>query len=226
MGIKATVDGTNYNDIDMITVGQKNIVLTETVSTSEKEAMYERILTQSNNNLGDIVIDFELPCISLTCRTVENISFPNATVLSGNFDYLSANNFLAPNAAETLYFTPSTGQKGNMFTMKNANIKGVVDLSGLLFKVVQGNQTFYGSTINTLKIGAMNTHNDFLGKCTITNLVWNISSSIVINNAIAGLKGAKSITNLYIPDEFKTTISDSNISTIKNIYSISDWSDK
>ena len=226
MGIKATVDGTNYNDIDMITVGQKNIVLIETVSTSEKEAMYERILTQNNNNLGDIVIDFELPCISLTCRTVENISFPNATVLSGNFDYLSANNFLAPNAAETLYFTPSTGQKGNMFTMKNANIKGVVDLSGLIFKVVQGNQTFYGSTINTLKIGAMNTHNDFLGKCTITNLVWNISSSIVINNAIAGLKGAKSITNLYIPDEFKTTISDSNISTIKNIYSISDWSDK
>lgn len=155
------------------------------------------------------------------------INFPNVTYIRGNANYVVADNILFPKAAGIQYDM----SKGIYSIFKSANISGVLDLSGLNVGTGHGNQTFMGATIGTLKLGVWPAHNMMFANAKITNLVWDYPDATV--DMMAGtnaLKGSgASFTNAYVPDALydgiKALMDDGTLTTVSNLYKISEWSD-
>ena len=167
----------------------------------------------------------------LAYSTAGTVSFPNATKIEGNATYVVADNILFPKAASYEYY-PGVGIST---VFKDAKISGTLDLSGLTGS--GGNQTFMNSNIHTLKLGKMEPHNGVFTNATITNLIWNNPAAAVGKpgefHGMCGLcglsiNGAK-ITNAYVPDDLYDTIKafvdDGTLTTVTNLYKVSEWSD-
>lgn len=233
MSINAKVDGTTYEGIDMISVGGKNVVLQEVSETVEpQENPFEKFFVSNDENLGDITLTMANPYLSaLNSRTFGKIELPNATTLGGQITNVVGDAIIAPNVVLTLYSSGSIGLPSKTsFSMRGSNI-GIVDLSGLQAQpATTGNQTFFGGTFGTLKIGHMKPHNGYVQNATITNLLYPITSAEAALSAIAPqFNNATQITNLYVADnrlaEFQEALSSGTLTKVANVYAISAWED-
>lgn len=184
-------------------------------------------------NYGDIY-DERSGSIDMSFLAFSNagtINFPNATAITGSAKAVTAENIYFPKVANWEF--DHDNQIFQIF-MKST-VSGVLDLSGLTGG--PGNQTFMYATINTLKLGACPTTNGFFQGATITNLIWN-NPTVEVGTpgayggmcGTAGLNsnGAK-ITNAYVPDNLydsiKAFVDDGTLTTVTNLYKISEWSD-
>lgn len=172
----------------------------------------------------------DITTIALNCfrkATVGVLNFPNAVKMQDNAEGVTAESILLPRVSSI----------SSVPNFRSSKISGVLDLSALPNNIVGMNQTFSGATIGTLKLGEMGDHNGCLQNATITNLIWNYTKSTSINandnGNIAGKQalgciGLK-VTNAYIPDALydgvKALIDDGTITTVTNLYKISEWSD-
>lgn len=162
----------------------------------------------------------EILAINLGClssRTVGTLSFPNATKMFGSANGVTAVNIYLPRVSKIDDPIP---------TFKTANISGVLDLSGLLSTITAMNQTFYGATIGTLKIGNMPQHNGCMQNATITNLVWSLADASRVKTA---MQQATAIANAYVADDIydavQAFITDGSLTKVTNLHKISEWSD-
>lgn len=180
----------------------------------------------SGNLTNEDITTIALNCFQKT--TVGVLNFPNAVKMQGSADSVVAESILLPRV--------SSINTGHVPNFRMAKISGVLDLSGFPNSIIGMNQTFYGATIGTLKLGEMPIHNMSLSNATITNLVWALDAidtgtgkpKIVTSGqglACAGLQA----TNVYVADSIydavNALIEDGTITTVTNLYKISEWSD-
>lgn len=176
----------------------------------------------------------DIKAINLSCfigADVGTLHFPSAVAMSGNAEGIVAKNILLPKVSACKTFATAYP------SMRACNVSGVIDLSSLPNTTSPMNQTFYGSTIGTLKLGEMPTHNGCLQNATITNLVWNYTKDNTVDPSntagVAGKQGLNCIglkvTNAYITDALydavKACIEDGTLTTVTNLYKLSEWSD-
>lgn len=178
----------------------------------------------SGNLTNEDITTISLNCFQYT--TVGTLNFPNAVKMKGSASDLIAENVLLPRV--------SSINTASVPNFRNSKISGVLDLSALPNTIIGMNQTFCNATIGTLKVGEMPCHNMCLTNTTITNLVWALDVLDVDGNpkivtnlglACAGLKA----TNVYVADSVydavNASIVDGTITTVTNLYKISEWSD-
>lgn len=155
------------------------------------------------------------------------ISLPNATVLNGACRGGVYENLLFPKAATLEYVATAPAVTSNFY---QTTVSGVLDLSGIVGNC-GNNALFQNATIGTLKLGSVAPHNNMLMGATITNLVWNNTDTTADKmGGASGLKGNNaSITNAYVPDAFydaiKALMDAGTLTTVTNLYKISEWSD-
>lgn len=224
------VNGNTYNGVTSVKMlladGSGYATYTEGAVTDDVTA---KILDGSIS--GDIINE-NITTISLNCFAKSNVgtlNFPNAVKMRGSAEGLVAENILLPRV--------SSVDSSSLPNFRNAKVSGTIDLSAMPETIIGMNQTFYGATIGTLKIGEMPPHNMCLANVTIINLVWNFTKSTEIsttnNISIAGAQALKcsglTVTNAYIPDNLyegvKALIDDGTLNTVTNLYKISEWSD-
>lgn len=158
-------------------------------------------------------------------RTCGTVNFTNAAEVFGSAERIAADNILLPKV--TMW-----GYRNYLFTtLRNCSVPGTVDLSGIT-SVQAANQSFYGSVIGTLLLGKMQSHNGMFQTAKITNLVWNNPDLSAAN--MGGSQGLGCIdaviTNAYVPDalydEINALIDADTLTTVANLYKISEWSGK
>ena len=225
------VNGNTYNDVTSVKLpladgtGYATYAegaVTDDVTNSILDASISGNLT--NEDIRNIALN----CFQRT--TVGVLNFPNAVKMQGSMESVVSENILLPRV--------SSIHSVNVPNFRNAKISGVLDLSALPKNIAAMNQTFYGATIGTLKLGEMPPHNMCLANATITNLVWNFTKSTVISAtehaSIAGPAALRcsglTVTNAYIPDDLyegvKALIDDGTITTVTNLYKSPEWSDE
>lgn len=155
------------------------------------------------------------------------VNLPNATVLNGACRAGVYENLLFPKAATLEYVATAPAIMSNFY---QTTVSGVLDLSGIAGN--RGNNgLFQGAIIGTLKLGSVAPHNNMFNGAAITNLVWNNTDTTADKmGGGTGLKGATAgITNAYVPDAFydaiKALMDAGTLTTVTNLYKISEWSD-
>lgn len=154
------------------------------------------------------------------------VILPNVTRIEGGLDHNGKAKLKSIRVPKAAAF-----EKGNMNTWFQC--KGTiefVDFSGLTGGTF--NQTFYGGTYGTLKLGKYpGGKNGTFQNATITNLIWNnpdLTASVMATEN-GGLNQAKSITNAYVPDtlydEIKALMDAGSLTSVTNLYKVSEWSD-
>lgn len=159
----------------------------------------------------------------LRSRTCGTIAFTNAAEVYGEATAVVAENLLFPKAT-------TWGYRNNSFSnIRACNVSGTIDLSGITTQQAS-NQTFYGSTIGTLLLGKMGPHNGAFQNAKITNFVWN--NPDIAADKMGGVQGlgcsGATITNAYVPDTLydgiKALKDAGSLTTVTNLYKISEWS--
>lgn len=157
------------------------------------------------------------------------IYLPNVTKVEGGIAGATLKSLRLPKAADL-----SGGNVALWFQCIGLNAE-LVDFSG----VSSGsfNQAFQKVNIGTLKLGAMPPHNLPFGNATITNLIWNNPNvEVGTPGAYGGMCGTSGLTsggakftNVYVPDSMydsiKAFVDDGTLTTVTNLYKISEWSD-
>ena len=178
----------------------------------------------SGNITNEEILTVSLNCF-LKC-SVGTLNFPNAVKMRGSAQGIVAENILLPKV--------SSIDKAAVPAFRDAVISGTVDLSGMPYMVGMGlNQTFYGATIGTVKLGKTVKHNGVFQNATVTNVVWGLDSFSNEQPDIAGIQGLGStgakITNAYVADsvyeQVKALMDNGTLTTVTNLYKISQWRD-
>ena len=156
------------------------------------------------------------------------INLPNVTVLKGACRGGVYENLLFPKAASLQYRATAPAVSSNFY---QTTVSGVLDLSGIVPEKIGNNALFSSATIGTLKLGAVAPHNNMFMSATVTNLVWNNTDTTADKMGSSnGLRssGAR-ITNAYVPDAFyddiKALMDAGTLTTVTNLYKLSEWSD-
>ena len=207
----ALADGTGYATYSegMVTSDITNDILSGSLSGDYENSKITRLNTSF-----------------LQHQNVGTLSFPNAVTMFGMTQTIvTAENLLLPKVAKIEY-------RNNTFCSFRATITGVLDLSGMESAGSTLNQVFMGSKIETLKIGKMSPANMMFSNATITNLIWNNTDTTADKMGGAqglGCSGA-TFTNAYVPDglydEIKALMDAGTLTTVTNLYKISEWSDE
>lgn len=207
----ALADGTGYATYSegMVTSDITNDILSGSLSGDYENSEITRLNTSF-----------------LQHQNVGTLSFPNAVTMFGmSQTIVTAENLLLPKVAKIEFIN-------NTFCSFRATITGVLDLSGMESVGSTLNQVFMGSKIETLKIGKMSTANMMFRNATITNLIWNNTDTTADKMGGAqglGCSGA-TFTNAYVPDglydEIKALMDAGTLTTVTNLYKISEWSDE
>lgn len=218
------VNGNTYNDVTSV----KLALADGTGFATYSEGAVTDNVTNSilDGSLSGNLFNEDILTVSLNCFqkcSVGTLSFPNAVKMSGSADSLTAENVLLPKVS-AFAAVPN---------FRLANISGVLDLSGMV-SLTGLNQTFYNATIGTLKIGKMAPHNMCLTNATITNLIWGNDTAGTENNTVPGGQGLRcaglTVTNAYVADSVYDTVrelmDDGTITSVTNLYKISEWSDE
>lgn len=223
------INGNTYNEVSAVRLPLADGTGYATFEESGDTATdwLALLMGTSEESMGDIVSDTmtEVDISPLARRTVGTVSFPNAGFVRGDANGIKADNLLFPKASELNSMVTFV-----RFSLKNAVITGTVDLRN-----ANGNnsfnQTFYGATIGNLLIKGIPDHNDMFGNATITNLYWNnpdLTAAKMGGTEGLGCNGA-AITNAYVPDalydEIKALMDAGTLTTVTNLYKISEWSD-
>lgn len=205
----ALADGTGYATYSegMVTSDITNDILSGSLSGDYENSEITRLNTSF-----------------LQHQNVGTLSFPNAVTMFGMTQTIvTAENLLLPKVAKIEY-------RNNTFCSFRATITGVLDLSGMESAGSTLNQVFMGSKIETLKIGKMSPANMMFSNATITNLIWNNTDTTA--DKMAGDQGLNctnaKITNAYVPDalydEIKALKDAGTLTTVTNLYKVSEWS--
>ena len=205
----ALADGTGYATYSegMVTSDITNDILSGSLSGDYENSEITRLNTSF-----------------LQHQNVGTLSFPNAVTMFGMTQTIvTAENLLLPKVAKIEYINTT-------FCSFRATITGVLDLSGMESAGSTLNQVFMGSKIETLKIGKMSPANMMFSNATITNLIWNNTDTTADKMGGAqglGCSGA-TFTNAYVPDglydEIKALKDAGTLTTVTNLYKISEWS--
>lgn len=230
------VNGNTYNSVTSIKLmkADDSGYAEYTEGASGKDWLDVLMNSDTADSVGDITReDIYFANLSILAkRTVGTISFPNATKMRGNLEGVKADNILLPKVAEII-----SNVIIGRFSMYGATVSGVVDLGTGGYNNT-ANQMFMGAAIGTLKIGKINPHNGLFQNATITNLVWNNPDIPVgdgnSQDSMTGLQGLNcvgtKITNAYVPDEMydgiKALMDAGTVTTVTNLYKISEWSDE
>lgn len=226
------VNGNTYNDVTSVKLALADGTGYATYNEGAVADSYlDKMLSASYGDIydersGKINMSF------LAFSNAGTINLPNVTSIIGNANFIVADNILLPKAASYQY-DAGAGIAG---IFKSAKISGVLDLSGL--QAGSGNQSFMNATIGTLKLGKQTEQNGFLQNASITNLIWN-NPDIKVGTpgayggicGTAGLSGSGAkITNAYVPDDLydsiKAFLDDGTLTTVTNLYKVSEWSDE
>lgn len=222
------VNGNIYNDVTSVKLMKADNTGYATYTEGAVEDSYlDRMLS---GNYGDIYDERsgEVNIGFLTNGEGGTINFPNAAILNGVCRAGAYENLLFPKAAKIEYTV--VGKQVSSSNFYSTTVIGVLDLSGIAGNT-GNNGMFQNAVIGTLKLGSVAPHNNIFNGATITNLVWNNTDTT--SDKMGGNMGLKStnavITNAYVPDAFydaiKALMDAGNLTTVANLYKISEWSD-
>ena len=221
------VNGNTYNGVTCVKLMKAdNSGYATYTEGAVADSYLDRMLS---GNYGDVYDERsgEVSIGFLTNGVGGTINLPNATVLNGVCRFGVYENLLFPKAAKIEYTATGQVASSNFF---GTTVSGTLDLSGTVGN--HGNNAmFQYAIIGTLKLGSVAPHNNMFMSATITNLVWNNTDTTADKmGGSTGLKGNNaSITNAYVPDAFydaiKALMDAGTLTTVTNLYKISEWSD-
>lgn len=230
MSINAKVDGKTYEGIELITVGGKNITLQE-VAEQATDSLMTSLLNGTNLEIEDSSVA-EGYLGWLVGQKASKVSFPHLTKGYGPCNNCTIDNLLLPAMVSFGSYSGTAYQVGANF--QNLKCSGVCDLSGLT-TYQNMNQAFQGAVIGVLKIGKIPKVANPLGTLTVTNLIFDCSNyvnaqDVTTQNSIGNiLNRCTSITNVYLPDDYYTTVKAlvdaGTLTKVTNVYRMSEWSD-
>ena len=222
------VNGNTYNGVTCVKLMKADDSGYATYTEGAVADSYlDRMLS---GNYGDICDERsgEVNIGFLTNGEGGTINFPNAAILNGVCRAGTYENLLFPKAAKIEYTV--IGKQVASSNFYSTTVSGALDLSGIAGNI-GNNGMFQNASIGTLKLGSMSPHNNMFGGAAITNLVWNNTDTTADKmGGNLGLKGNNAaITNAYVPDAFyddiKALMDAGNLTTVTNLYKISEWSD-
>ena len=186
----------------------------------------------SGAELGDMTND-TVSTVNLNVfygRTCGTVKFTNAAEVFGSAERIAADNLLLPKVTKWNYLNYQ------FTTLRSCNVPGTIDLSGIT-SAQPANQSFYGSVIGTLLLGKIHPHNGMFQNAKITTLVWNNpdieAGDGTTTSGMAGQQGLNcsgaTLTNVYVPDTLYDAIKAlkdaGTLTSVTNLYKISEWSD-
>lgn len=221
------VNGNTYNGVTSVKLMKADDSGYATyVEGAVADSYLDKMLSGNYGNIydersGEVSIGF------LSFGEGGTINFPNVTVLNGACRGGTYENLLFPKVATLEYVATSPAVSSNFY---QTTVSGVLDLSGITGNI--GNSAlFMYATIGTLKLGSIAPHNNMFHTAVIDTLVWNNTDTTADKmGGGAGLKASEaSFTNVYVPDAFyddiKALMDAGTLTTVTNLYKISEWSD-